>query len=66
MSLNLVHRDVTPSNVVLTSAGANEIDVHSNDIDGGGTAVACTSGAVDLDVVGTPPTAWASNLRTSP
>jgi hypothetical protein len=40
---------------VLTSSGQNELDVHSNDIDGAGMAAACTSGAVDLDVVGTPP-----------
>jgi hypothetical protein len=35
---------------VLLAAGANEIDVHSNDIDGGGMALGCIARALDLGV----------------
>jgi hypothetical protein len=35
---------------VITAAGVNEVDVHSNTIDGGGNPAACTSVGIDLDV----------------
>jgi hypothetical protein len=40
--------------LALTSSGPNEIDVHSNDIDGTG-AGACTGGAVELGVTAVSP-----------
>jgi hypothetical protein len=40
---------------VLVSAGVNEIDVHSNNIDGAATTAACNSRAIEFGVVGSAP-----------
>jgi len=50
---------------VMVSAGVNEIDIHSNDIDGGGMAVACTSAGLELDIAGTAPTSGSGIFRNN-
>ena len=40
---------------ILVAAGGHEIDVHSNDVDGGGFASGCTSRGIQLDVTGAAP-----------
>jgi hypothetical protein len=44
---------------IFAAAGVNEMDVHSNSIYGGGPSIACTSHAVEIDVVALAPPAAA-------
>ncbi len=50
---------------VLVSAGGNELDVHSNTLDGGGQTGACTSAGLELDVTGTSPTSGVGVFRNN-
>lgn len=49
----------------MVSDGGYEIDVHSNDIDGGGMAAPCTSSGVEIDVTGTAPTGGVGIFRNN-
>jgi hypothetical protein len=48
-----------------TGAGGNEIDVHSNDIDGFAPAQACTSRAIELDVLPAAPAGGVGIFRNN-
>jgi hypothetical protein len=50
---------------VLLSAGAREIEVHSNDIDGGGVAAPCLGRALDLGVAQPAPLAGKGIFRNN-
>ncbi len=50
---------------VLAAAGASEIDVHSNDLDGAGTPAACTGRALELDVSASPPASGSGVYRNN-
>jgi hypothetical protein len=50
---------------VLVSAGVNEIDVHSNNIDGAATNVACNSRAIEFGVVGMAPASGVGIFRNN-
>lgn len=50
---------------VLVSAGVNEIDVHSNNIDGAASDVACTSRAIEFGVVGNAPASGIGIFRNN-
>jgi hypothetical protein len=50
---------------IFTAAGPNEIDIHSNTIDGGGANVQCRSRAIELDVGPAPPAAGVGIFRNN-
>ncbi|HXK19534.1 MAG TPA: hypothetical protein VNG33_17110 [Polyangiaceae bacterium] len=51
---------------VFTALGTNELDVHSNFVDGTGSAnIACSSWGVALNVTGTPPTSPSGVFRNN-
>jgi hypothetical protein len=50
---------------VLLSAGRNELDVHSNTIDATGRAIACSSYAVALDLLGAAPSGGLGIFRNN-
>lgn len=50
---------------VLVSAGVNEIDIHSNNIDGAGPNAACNSRAVEFGIVGNAPASGVGIFRNN-